>query len=151
MIFAVTNNTYVPMLKGVILLSLICYKWVQCCLLIFPMEALDFILNYVGVVFGKVSSNDFFHWCRGSFEFFHIPTLAFGCVAMAGQFEHLSTQVSMKSSLDSVIVTNRPFPPTFAIWRKRQKLRYWVGLFYVLSLPLKIAFGTIRNCRLPLH
>ena len=65
------------------------------------MEALDFILNYVGVVFGKVSPNyDFFHWCHGSFEFFHIPTLAFGCVAMAGQFEHL------KSSLDSVMATN---------------------------------------------
>ena len=85
---------YVPVLKGVILLSLICYKWVQCCLLIFPMEALDFTLNYVRVVFGKVSLNyDFFHWCHGSFEFFHIPTLAFGCVAMAGQFEHLSIQV----------------------------------------------------------
>ena len=48
----------------------------------------------VGVVFGKVSLNyDFFHWCHGSFEFFHTPTLAFGCVAMAGQFEHLSIQV----------------------------------------------------------
>ena len=84
------------MLKGVILLSLICYKWVQCCLLIFLMGALDFILNYVGlgVVLGKVSLNyDFFHWCHGRFVFFHIPTLAFGCVAMAGQFEHLSTQV----------------------------------------------------------
>ena len=58
------------------------------------MEALNFILNYVGVVFGKVSLNyDFFHWCHGSFEFFHIPTLAFGCVSMAGEFEHLSTQV----------------------------------------------------------
>ena len=107
MIFAVTNNTYVPVLKGVILLSLICYKWVPCCLLIFPMEALDFILNYVGVVFGKVSLNyDLFHWCHGSFEFFHIPTLAFGCVAMAGQFEHLSTQVFDEFSMDSVMVTN---------------------------------------------
>ena len=46
---------------------------------------------------------------------------------------------------------NRHFPLTFAIWRKRQKLRYWVGFFYVLSLPLKTAFGTIGNCRLRLH
>ena len=34
--------------------SFLCYKWVQCCLLIFPMEALDFILNYVGVVLGRL-------------------------------------------------------------------------------------------------
>ena len=43
---------------------------------------------------------------------------------------------------------NRPFPPTFAIQREREKLRYWVGFFGVLSSPLKTAFGTIGNCRL---
>ena len=50
-----------------------------------------------------------------------------------------------------IFAANRPFPPTFAIWRKRQTLRYWVGLFDVLSLPLKTALGTIGNCRLRLH
>ena len=40
---------------------------------------------------------------------------------------------------------NRPFPPTFAIQREREKLRYWVGFFGVLSSPLKTAFGTIGN------
>ena len=43
------------------------------------MEALDFILNYVGVVFGKVSLNyDFFHWCHGSFEFFILFSCPWG-------------------------------------------------------------------------
>ena len=78
------------------------------------MGALDFILNYVGVVFGKVSLNyDFFHWCHGVF---HIPTLAFGCVAMAGQFEHFSTQVFDEIFLGFVMVTNiivsGPYSPT---------------------------------------
>ena len=45
---------------------------------------------------------------------------------------------------------NRPFPPTFAIWRKR-KIKVLGRVFYVLSLPLKTAFGTIGNCRLSLH
>ena len=44
-----------------------------------------------------------------------------------------------------------PFPPTFAIQREREKLRYWVGFFGVLSSPLKTAFGTIGNCRLRSH
>ena len=48
-------------------------------------------------------------------------------------------------------VDNRPFPPTFAIQREREKLRYWVGFFGVLSSPLKTAFGTIENCRLRSH
>ena len=51
---------------------------------------------------------------------------------------------------DDKYVANRPFPPTFAIWRKRQKLRYWVDFFVlivVLSLPSKTAFGTKKNCR----
>ena len=48
-------------------------------------------------------------------------------------------------------VFNRPCPPTFALWRKRQKLRYWVGFFGLLSLPLKTALGTSGNCRLRLH
>ena len=30
--------------------------------------------------------------------------------------------------------TNRPFPPTFAICRNCQKLRYWVGFVGVLSV-----------------
>ena len=47
--------------------------------------------------------------------------------------------------------SNRPFPPTFAIQREREKLRYWVGFFGVLSSPLKTAFGTIGNCRLRSH
>ena len=46
---------------------------------------------------------------------------------------------------------NRPFPPTFAIQREREKLRYLVGFFGVLSSPLKTAFGTIGNCRLRSH
>ena len=46
---------------------------------------------------------------------------------------------------------NRPFPPTFAIQREREKLRYWVGFFGILSSPLKTAFGTIGNCRLRSH
>ena len=29
---------------------------------------------------------------------------------------------------------NRPFPPTFAICRNCQKLRYWVGFDFVLSV-----------------
>ena len=47
---------------------------------IFPMEALDFILNYTVR----------FHLRHGRFKFFHLPTLVFGCVTMAGQFEHSS-------------------------------------------------------------
>ena len=31
------------------------------------------------------------------------------------------------------------------------ELRYWVGFFGVVSLPLKTAFGTIGNCRLRLY
>ena len=31
-------------------------------------------------------------------------------------------------------VYNRPFPPTFAICRNCQKLRYWVGFVGVLSV-----------------
>ena len=58
-------------------------------------------------------------------------------------FRHLSLLLSSSLLLDSVrsysksnfrllspveeTPLNRPFPPTFAIWRKRQKLRYWVG------------------------
>ena len=34
---------------------------------------------------------------------------------------------------------NRPFPPTFAIQREREKLRYWVGFFW---RPI----FTIENC-----
>ena len=49
------------------------------------------------------------------------------------------------------VYCNRPFPPTFAIQREREKLRYWVGFFGVLSSPLKTAFGTIGNCRLRSH
>ena len=53
---------------------------------------LDFILNYVvWVVFGSLPELWFLPLV--SWKFFHIPTLAFGCVAIAGQFEHLSTQV----------------------------------------------------------
>ena len=47
--------------------------------------------------------------------------------------------------------SNRPFPPTFAIQREGEKLRYWVGFFGILSSPLKTAFGTIGNCRLRSH
>ena len=46
---------------------------------------------------------------------------------------------------------NRPFPPTFATQREREKRRYWLGFFGVLSSPLKTAFGTIGNCRLRSH
>ena len=31
------------------------------------------------------------------------------------------------------------------------ELRYWVGFFGVVSLPLKTAFGTIGNCHLRSH
>ena len=51
----------------------------------------------------------------------------------------------------SKYIHNRPFPPTFAIQREREKLRYWVGFFGVLSSPLKTAFGTIGNGRLRSH
>ena len=86
MIFAVTNSNNTYMFR--------CWRVLSSVVGMQHWTNLDFILNYVGVVFGKVSLNyDFFHWCHGSFEFFHIPTLAFGCVAIAGQFEHLSTHV----------------------------------------------------------
>ena len=47
---------------------------------------------------------------------------------------------SGRDSVRKIMITiYRPFPPTFAIQREREKLRYWVGFFW---RPI----FTIENC-----
>ena len=61
---------------------------------------------------------------------------------MAESFQRLTFpsielfSVVLKSHVDNgvYLFPNRPFPPTFAICRNCQKLRYWVGFVGVLSV-----------------
>ena len=52
---------------------------------------------------------------------------------------------------DCYTYSNRPFPPTFATQRERERLRYWVGFLASYLHHLKTAFGTVGNCRLRSH
>ena len=72
-------------------------------------------------------------------------------ISMARRFHIYSLNWRYLQLKCTYLQFNRPFPPTFATQREREKLRYWVGFFGVLSSPLKTAFGTIENCRLHSH